>query len=96
MTKKQEEKVALQNYHTSYKRSKYHSLDEAYGKFSSKKWAAWKYCLRLFEKYDGSCLRICNRNSWVFTAGFTFTDKETGDEMFCYITPTYNAFVKID
>lgn len=71
-----------------YKRSKATCLADVYGRYSSKKVEAFDYCRRLMAEHDGSDLRILSANTYIFTAAFQFMNKETGEAMLMYITPS--------
>ena len=87
-------RMAKGNYYY-YLNSRYTDLNSAYGSVSSAKREAWDYCLRLMNDNDGSGSRVISKNTWKFSAGFTYTDKETGKEMFMYITSGYDCAVAV-
>ena len=89
-----EERVAQSNIGT-WKRSTWYEIYDAYDSFSKGKVDAWKYCKSLCKKYDGRDLKVVNRNCHKFTAGFEYTDKDTGEIMFMYITKGYNQPVSM-
>jgi len=84
------ERTAIANI-TTYNYSTNYSIYDAYERPSRKKVNAWDYCKKLCEKYKGSNLKVVSFNTFIFTAGFTFTDPETKEEMYMHITPTYNT-----
>lgn len=57
-----------------------------YGSFSRAKVNAWENCKKVCREYEGKGLRILSHNPWQFTAGFLFTDKETGKKKIAKIT----------
>ena len=75
----------------SYKRSRMYDIGDAYGRYSSAKAHAWEYCVSRCETLNGDCLKVISKNTFVFTAGFTFM--EDGKRKFYYITPNYDAVV---
>lgn len=79
----------------SWKNSRYTDLYSAYDKPSSKKIDAWNYCIRKKSEYNGSNLKVISRNTYMFTAGFEYKDKETGEFMFMLITPSYDVSVPL-
>ena len=92
MTRQQ--RTAIANYE-SYKRSTMENLFCAYKTPSYEKAKAWRYCENLMEKFGGYGLKVIHKNTWIFSAGFKFTDAETGKENFMYITPNYDTAVEI-
>lgn len=86
------ERRAAENIDT-YNRSNSYDLYDVYGTFSRAKVNAWNYCRRICYENNGSGLKVINHNTFIFTAGFTFTDPETGVIKFMYITPSYNTVV---
>ena len=94
MTHNAREKAA-KNHINSWRKSPHYDLHCVYNKYSVYKERAWKYCVDLCNKFDGENLRIISYNTNIFTAGFSYTDKETGVEMFCYITPSYEVAVEL-
>ena len=75
----------------SYKRSRMYDISDAYGRWSDAKASAWSYCKGRCELLHGDCLKIISKNTYVFTAGFTFLDD--GRRKFYFITPNYDAVV---
>lgn len=69
------------------------TLYEAYGRPSYAKERAWEYCERLCEKHDGYGLVVMSANTFRFSAGFEYIDKETGAVSFMYISPDYDCSV---
>lgn len=94
MTNNDKKRVARANY-SRYLTSRYDELYKAYSRASEKKWSAWEYCKGLCYKYGGHGLRVISFNTFIFTAGFEYTDAETGAAMFCYITPSYDCFTEV-
>lgn len=87
-----QERTARANIST-YNRSEADSLRKVYGRYSDKKERAWDYCKDLCRRYSGERLRVLSHNSFIFTAGFRFTDPETGVLRFMFITPSYDVAV---
>ena len=73
----------------------YSSIWNAYNKPSSAKESAWEYCRMLCTRKNGWGLSVIGKNTCIFTAGFRFTDQETGVEKFMYITPSYDVEIDI-
>ena len=92
MTVNQQKKVARGNINR-YENSKDYTLYHAYNKPSTAKTSAWNYCMNLMSKYNGYGLKVISYNTFMFTAGFMFTDKETGVIQFMFITPNYDIAV---
>lgn len=88
------ERTALSRYE-DYKRSNATDLSDVYGRYSTAKARAWNYCKDLMRQHEGWGLRIITHNGFMFTAGFEFTDPETGVLMFMYITKTYDEAVEV-
>ena len=78
-----------------YQKSEMKSLKDAYGRFSGKKQAAWDGCVALMRACNGSGLRILTKNTFMFTAGFMYTDY-FGRECFAIITPTKSTCCYIE
>lgn len=72
-----------------WKHSRAYSLSDVYGRYSKAKENAFAKCRELMESYEGWGLRIVSANGWQFSAGFEYTDKETGVVRFAYITKEY-------
>lgn len=66
------------NFQSAYMRSNDYSLFDAYENVSRAKFRAWEHCEVLCKEYEGWDLKIISRNSFQFTAGFEFTNPETG------------------
>ncbi|MDO5445798.1 MAG: hypothetical protein Q4F31_09300 [Eubacteriales bacterium] len=71
-----------------------YSLYDVYGSFSSGKAAAWRHCVNLFRELNGNALKVITHNTNIFTAGFEYSDPDTGAAMFYYITPSFEAAVE--
>ena len=84
------EKIAKANINR-YNDSRASELFHVYGKYSTAKARAFDYCRNLMNKLDGWGLKILSYNTFMFTAGFLFVDKETGVTKFMYITPSYDT-----
>lgn len=82
------------NAYRGYTRSTASTLWDVYGRWSRAKEQAFDYCRSLCYEYGGYDLRIITANTFIFTAGFTFT-AEDGRECFMYITPSYDTPVYI-
>ena len=79
----------------AYENSRDYSLDSCYGSYSYAKARAWDYCVNLYQKHNGYGLKVISHNGWVFTAGFTFADPETGVMKMMYITPSADKIWEI-
>lgn len=88
------ESNALSRY-ADYLRSSATDLSHAYDRYSTAKAQAWRYCENLMEKHDGWGLRVISHNCFMFTAGFMFTDPETGVLKFMYVTKTSDTAVEV-
>ncbi len=75
-----------------YLRSRAFRLSDVYADYSSKKAHAFNYCVELMHKYNGFDLKIVSYNTFMFTAGFLYHDKN-GDLMYMHITPSYDTSV---
>lgn len=94
MTTSAQKRAARQHY-PAYVRSTDYSLGDAYGRYSSAKASAWRYCEELCEKHSGWGLKVIGHSSHFFSAGFKFADPETGVVMFMYIAPTFDQSVEV-
>ena len=83
------------NHYSAYKRSGMYSLEDAYGKYSSAKASAWRYCERLMDSKSGWGLKIITANGYQLTAGFEFTGEE-GQLMFMYISKSSDVAVEVN
>lgn len=72
------------------------TLDDVYRSYSSKKAAAYEYCLMLCVKFNGERFCIASHNVNMFTVDFDFPHPETGEMMHAHITPTANHAYYID
>lgn len=88
------ERVALSRYE-DYKRSYASDLSDVYGRYSTAKARAWRYCENLMEEHDGWGLRVISHNGFMFTAGFLFNDPDTDALKFMYITKSYDTAVEV-
>ena len=79
----------------SYRRSTDSELWEVYGNYSSAKINAMRYCHDLMNELGGWDLRIISHNCMQFTVGFMFNHPESGELCFCYITKSYDRYIKI-
>ena len=77
-----------------WEQSRATSIDDVYGNYSAAKCRAWYYCKNLCAQHNGKNLKVVTYNSHVFTAGFEFSDPETGVCKYMHVTPTYNAAVE--
>lgn len=91
-TERQRQRTAKANIRT-YENSRATKLSDVYGRYSAEKARAFRYCEQLCEKLGGENLRILSHNTFIFTAGFTFTDADTGVVKFMFITPNYDCAV---
>lgn len=77
---------------TQWEYSSNYQLEDVYKTYSVFKARAWKYCIDLMSDLNGWCPKVLSANSQAFTVGFEFSDPETGEAMFAYITKDYNRF----
>lgn len=75
--------------------SKTYTLYHAYAEPSANKESAYDYCLEKFRLYNGEDFKIISYNTFIFTVGFAFTDVQTDEQMFYYITPNYDIIVPV-
>lgn len=68
-------------------------LSDVYDKYSPAKASAFEHCKQEMENRKGFGLRILSSNTFMFTAGFLATNKETGVVEFTFISPNYIATV---
>lgn len=86
---------AARGAYSAWLRSKNYTLFHAYEKPSASKERAYDYCLEKFRLYNGEGFKIISYNTFIFTAGFIFTDVKTDEQMFYYITPNYDIIVPV-
>lgn len=94
MTIKQQQRAAA-GHIAQYLRSAAYSLDDVYGRYSAEKCRAWSYCIGLMRDLKGSGLKVISHTYSIFTAGFIFSDPETGVLKMMYITPSYDRSAEI-
>lgn len=70
----------------------YSDIYKAYEKPSAAKLAAWERCKRLCRDMDGFDMLISSKNTMKFSVVFSFTDAETGELCYAYITRDYDRF----
>ena len=87
------QKRMANNYLAQWKQSSDTQLSDVYGRYSKAKEKAFDYCQELYYELDGKGFRIITHNLNIFTAGFSFFDKEDGNKKFMAITPSYNAVI---
>jgi len=81
--------------YSSWLNSKTYTLYHVYADPSMNKERAYDYCLEKLRLYNGEDFKIITYNTFIFTVGFVFTDVQTDEEMFYYITPNYNIIVPV-
>lgn len=86
------ERTATANYST-YKFSDMYSLFNAYASPSYNKVKAWERCKEICNNLNGHGLKVVSKNTFVFTAGFTF--EKDGKKYYCHITPNHTTSVEI-
>jgi hypothetical protein len=57
-----------------------------YDKPSAAKWAAYKHCLEDMEKHDGEHFRVITANTFTFTCGYVYINKEDNKQHLRYHT----------
>lgn len=72
------------------------ALGDVYKSCSNNKQAAYNYCVRLCEKYDGDQFAIAGKNCMFFSVMFIFKNPENGRRMLAHITREYNHAYYID
>lgn len=89
-TSKNHERIAKAHI-KDYERSTAYDLSDVYESYSDKKAKAFEYCERLYKSVNGfHGIRILSHNTFTFSVGFLFTDKENGHIRFAYITADYD------
>ena len=88
-TNKTAQRIAKAQY-IHYLRSNARKLSDVYGSYSQFKEEAMERCLKLMRDLNGRDLKIISHNSNYFTVGFMYTDEETGEVMFAYITKDHD------
>ena len=81
--------------HRRYVCSDDETLRDVYGRYSSAKDKAYRYCSDLFEQMGGECFRIVSANTFQFTVGFEF-NSDDGKRYFAYITKTYDYVMPLE
>ena len=94
MTAKQMERQA-RNHYKAWERSEDYTLDFVYGSYSANKAWAWRYCQERQAKLNGYGLKVITHNCMVFTAGFEYMDRDTGEARFYYIAPSFDWDIPI-
>lgn len=89
---KRNEKVAKENINR-YEKSNMLNITDAYTKPSTAKTNIFFNILRDMANNAGWGLKIISYNTFMFTCGYLFTDKETGVIKFKYFTPSYTTIV---
>lgn len=77
----------LNGYVTAYERSTATQLYDVYGKCSTEKHIAFKYCQELMERENGYNGRIVSYNTFAFTFAFQ------NDDNFYVITKNYDYYM---
>ena len=88
---KQREAIARSAYNRYRELGEHRAIYDVYSSYSYKKLRAWDYCKDLCARHEGWGLKVISHNTFIFTAGFYFTDKDTGVLRFMYITPSYDT-----
>jgi len=78
----------MQANYRNYLRSSDTNLYDVYKSHSLAKSRAWEYCKNLCAEKNGRNLKIVTYNDMMFTAGFEFSDPETGELCYMHITKT--------
>lgn len=86
------EKTAKANIN-SYDKSTMTNLTDAYKKPSKAKSSVWFDCRYDMAKNFGWGLKVISYNTFMFTCGYLFTDKETGVVKFKFFTPNHTTVV---
>ena len=94
MTAKEMERQARAHY-KAWERSGDYALDFVYGRYSVNKAKAWSYCQEKQAELNGRGLKVITHNCMVFTAGFEYTDSDTGEVRFYYIAPSFDWDIPI-
>ena len=75
-------KKNLKGQYEQYKATTASEIHEVYGRWSQAKENAMQWCKNKMYEQGGYGLRILSANTYQFTVGWIYTDKETGKEMF--------------
>ena len=89
---KRKEKIAKANIY-SYDNSSMTNLTDAYKKPSKAKYSVWLDCAYDMLKNFGWGLKVISYNTFMFTCGYLYTDKETGVVKFKFFTPNHTTVV---
>lgn len=94
MTNKQV-KAAYEKYKLRLQSYGQRDLDSVYKSCSSRKRAAWQYCVGKCNELNGSRLSVISYSCFFFSAGFTFKDEE-GKKYFMFITSSNDTVMEVD
>lgn len=94
MTRKEMERQARKHY-KAWVHSEDYALELVYNSFSANKGRAWCYCREKQSELNGYGLKVITHNCTVFTAGFEYTDDNTGEAKFYYIAPTFDCDIPV-
>ena len=68
--------------YAQYQRTTACELRDVYGRYSAAKERAMEWCKNKMYQMGGHGMRILSANTFQFTVGWVYTDKNTGKEMF--------------
>ena len=88
------EKRFMYNYWQSYFYHPLGRINDAYKDPSYFKVQAWEYEIARAKKIYSHVMntQVITRNTFAFSMGYEFTDAETGELCFMYITPSYRRY----
>ena len=87
--------IAYERYKWSLAKYGQRGLDSVYKSHSSRKRAAWQYCVDKCRELNGSRLSVIGYNCFHFSVGFTFKDEE-GKKYFMFITSSNDTVMEVD
>ena len=70
-------------------------LKDVYGRYSTSKEKAWDYCFDMYCELYGWDFKIISYNTFQFTVGFYFYNKDLGNVCFAYITKDQDRFCQL-
>lgn len=91
---KKDQRIAYRAASAAYETPRYLCYDiwEAYEKPSVYKVRAWNRCKELCHSLSGWGLAITGHNSMTFSVVFQYSDPDTGELCYAYITKDYDRF----
>lgn len=87
--------ISIKSAYNTYKSSNMTTLNDLYNTYSYAKLRAYNYCRNLYDTLNGYDFRIIGGNCMTFSVGFKYHDTTTGEEMFVWITKTYDRQISL-